>query len=155
MATKLPRISITPPSELVRDWIDEVAELICQPTATAAGSMLAAMRDLMRLELRRLPLTEDEANCVADVLSGTNITTGPVLGQIVWAEVSEAFHIAGNGASSYGTKHSINQGTLLGKLRDLGPTADLALRLAVARWWAMDEPRDHQQAGLNIVSAWT
>lgn len=152
MATKLPRLSVTPPSQGVRTWLDEIADLTCHPVATAAGALLGAMRELMRMELRRIALTEREANCLADILNGSNIAAGLVLGPIVYAEVSDAFHLAGDDEfSSYAAKHDIDQDKLLAKLRGMGPTADLALRLAVARWWAMPEPRDYVTAGINII----
>jgi hypothetical protein len=36
-------------------------------------------------------------------------------------------------------KHGIGHDQLLAKLRGIGPSADLALRIAIARWWALDE----------------
>jgi hypothetical protein len=152
MATKLPRITVTPPSTEVRDWIDEIAGLSFQAPAAAVGAMLGAMRDLMRMELRRVPLTEHEADCIADILNSSAVSLGPVLGPIVYAEVSDAFHLAGDGVSSYGAKHNINQDALLAKLRGIGPSADLALRLAFARWWAMpDGQRDYRAVWLDVT----
>ncbi|KAA1249864.1 hypothetical protein F0Q45_12730 [Mycobacterium simiae] len=153
MATKLPRLSVTPPSEEVLSWIEEVAALTYQAPAAATGALLAAMHDLGRSELRRIQLTEHEADCLADVLNGSVIALGPILGPIVYAEVSDAFHLAGDGISSYGAKHDIDQDALLAKLRGIGPSADLALRLAFARWWNMpDRKRDYRAVGLNIKS---
>jgi hypothetical protein len=138
MATRLRRLQVTPPSQEVRDWIDEVARLTLSPSpASTVSSLLSAMRDLMRLELRRVPLSEREADCLADILGGSIVTIGPLLGPILYAEVANAFQLAGDGVSSYGAHHGIDQDALLAKLRGIGPSADLALRLAFARWWSM------------------
>ncbi|MBS4730520.1 hypothetical protein MSM1_20075 [Mycobacterium sp. SM1] len=136
-------------AEPVRRWLEEIAELLMQPPASAASNLLAAMRDLMRLELRRIPLREQEADCLADILN-SSITTA-VLGPITYAEVSDAFRCAGDGVSSYGAKHGIDEEALLKKLKDIGPAADLALRLAFARWWAMSpDKRDYRAVGIVL-----
>jgi hypothetical protein len=133
----------------VRAWIGEVADLTDQAPAATAAALLAAMRDLMSLELRRIQFTEGEADCLVDILNGRAETLG--LGPLVYAVVSDAVHLArADESSSYAARYGIDEDTLLSKLRGMGPTADLALRLAVARWWAGAEPRDYATAALNI-----
>ena len=160
MATKTPRICITL-SDPMRAWIEDLTQLMYKPApASTAAGLLTMLAGAMELELKRFPLTENEANCLADVLGGSIVTTGPVLGSIVLHEAMDAFRIGHEflfnsdmDISSYGTKHRIDEDVLLDKLRRLSPIGDLALRLAIARWWKSDEPRDYGNAGLTIVTA--
>jgi len=134
-------------------WVSEFGKLTLQARGSAAGSIITTFRDLMRLELRRVPLTTSEADCLADILGSSTLLASPALGSIVYAEVSSAFQIAKQTpGASYGADHDIDEQALLDKLRGLGPAADLALRIAFARWWVLPaEERDYRMVGLNII----
>jgi hypothetical protein len=72
------------------------------------------------------------------------------LGPIAYIEAAYAFG-CNHGEDSYGTVYGVDQEVLLTKLRSLGPTADLALRLACAQMgtvWPI-ERRDYGTVGIK------
>lgn len=126
-------------------------------------------RSMLTDELRRIPLTETEADLLASII-GNDFELGVAVGGLrTFAQVSEAFDLAHQtpGAiSSYAHQFGIDENGLLTKLRRLGPSADLALRIALAQSWdhqrtdtteASDGPLDPAQAyrtaGLTIIDA--
>jgi len=119
-----------------------------------AKTELDLWRACLTAELRRIPLTLGEANCLADVLNATLLNTAvSVAFPLAYAECAGAFRYA-TGLSSYGAKWSINEMEFLEKLRGLGPTTEHALRDAVSRWWATGvEPTvmGWAQVGLNVI----
>jgi hypothetical protein len=152
---KSTRVALSvPPSQL--KWVQEMSELMFIPaTAGTITSLLDAVQGLLKLELRRIPLTVGEAGCIADVLNGALVLSPPVLGPVLYAELSDAFSFAQGGAS-YGTKWSIDEQALAKRMLAIGPTADLALRIAIAQWWKTPDKRSDEAGfravGLNIVT---
>ncbi|MFT4128116.1 MAG: hypothetical protein QM662_18040 [Gordonia sp. (in: high G+C Gram-positive bacteria)] len=100
------------------------------------------------------PLTAGEADALAEITGGSLLVPG--VGAVLIGEVLDAIDIAGeDGPSSYAAHHGIDTDRLVAKLRGIGPSADLALRCAFARWWALPpERRDtdgYRAVGLRIV----
>lgn len=151
MPPKNDRIQVVTPPR-IRAAVDEIQELTSTPGLGAAVvTMLTLHLELLHLELRRIPLTRNEADTLAAITGGPTLTAG--VGAILIGEVLDAIDIAGNGPSSIAAHHDVDTDALVDKLRGIGPSADLALRLAFARWWAMPEDdRDYPAAGLRIVS---
>lgn len=186
--TTPPTLLIRAPTE-VRTWIGRFAEETFQSPEGAAAMLLGAMYDLLAMELRQMPLTVREADCLTDLLGGDGLRPGRGwleiirhrasegqfdvddvwdalkidgddgrgeikrlgLGPIVYMEAAHAFG-CNHGEDSYGTVYGVDQDTLLAKLRSLGPTADLALRLAckqMATVWPREQ-RDYRTVGINI-----
>lgn len=132
---RTPRLAVAL-AESTRSWVDQVAVWTSQPPAATAASLIDTLAGLLRAELRRIPLTVAEADALSQILnntSGVDLTVTPLR---VFVEASEAFDLAHQipgGQSAYSTAFHIDENTLLEKLRRLGPTADLALRLALAQ----------------------
>jgi hypothetical protein len=114
-------------------------------------------REVMDAELAGVAFTESEAKALANAHSST--IPGLALGQIAYDDMLDSFADArrfGN-PSSYQAHFGINEEQLLGKLKDLTPLGDLALRLAIARWWQLldDNEQDDslsafERAGVRI-----
>lgn len=142
------RLTLALPAETSR-WVVAHGDLInsaSHPQTIAA--VVKERQTLHRMELRRVPLTESEADCLAEILGGTWLGSG--YGALVLGEVLDAIGIAGPG--SYGAKHGVDEDVLIDKVRGIGPSCDLALREAFARWWATDPgDRDYTAVGLRIV----
>ncbi|MFJ5635083.1 hypothetical protein ACIQF5_20900 [Streptomyces goshikiensis] len=104
---------------------------------------LGVWRNALMAELRRIRLTIDQANCLADVMNGT-IMDAALAGStgIVFYNASDAFQLVHEspfpGESTYGTKWGIDEEPLLQYLRGLGPTADHALHDAISRWRTLE-----------------
>ncbi|MEU2426876.1 hypothetical protein ABZ619_38690 [Streptomyces sp. NPDC007851] len=120
---------------------------------------LGMWRGALTAELRRIRLTVDQANCLADVMNGS-LMDAALAGSagIVFYNAADAFQLAREtpfpGESTYGAKWDIDEEALLGYLRALGPTADHALHDAISRWWNTDgEPTVEGWAtvGLNVA----
>ncbi|MGW2181279.1 hypothetical protein ACWCXX_24900 [Streptomyces sp. NPDC001732] len=119
---------------------------------------LSLWQDALAAELRRIRLTLNQANCIADILNGSLITPG-VAGNVpaVYFEVTDAFHLVREqpipyDENLYGTKWGIDEERLTDYLRSLGPTADHALHDAVARWWETDaDPTVEGWAGVGLT----
>lgn len=131
---RTPRLAVALP-EPTRCWVDQVAVWTSQPPAATAASLIEILADLLRIELRRVPLSVAEADAVSHILGNAprpDLTVSPMR---VFVEASEAFDVAhqiAGGQSSYAATFGIDENSLLEKLRRLTPTADLALRLALA-----------------------
>lgn len=101
---------------------------------------LGMWRGALTAELRRIRLTVDQANCLADVMNGS-VLDAALAGSapIVFYNAADAFQLARDtpfpGESSYGEKWGIDEKELLEYLQRLGPTADHALHDAISRWW--------------------
>ena len=137
--------------EARRAVIDRMQEAL---DLAGAGPTISAMLDhhieLMRLEAGRITFTLAEADTLAAIVGGPLLAGG--VGPRLLAEVLDAFDVAGSGLSSYGRQFGIDEDRLVGKLRGIGPSADLALRIAFATWWSLpDEDRDYTLVGLRIV----
>lgn len=151
---------------------DDVAEWLADLAAvTASGLMPAAtVPDAVRLimatldvELRRLPLTVGEASLLAEVRGGPILDAGLGIGVgsgIMLMDLADATDPGWADQTLLAeleAKHSLPEGgvaRLRAKLETLGPAADLALRLALARWWQHDLPataEGFRQVGLRIV----
>lgn len=132
-------------SEDVAAWLAERDErMFSGGTGLQAKVELGIWKDALAAELRRIRLTLNQANCLADILNGTMISAG-VAGRVpvVLMEASDAFHLAREEPLAYdevpyGTKWDIDEKKLTEYLRTLGPTADHALQDAVSRWWQTD-----------------
>ncbi|MEV6133146.1 hypothetical protein AB0M05_41210 [Streptomyces violaceusniger] len=134
------RIQARVPEDLAA-WIAERdARMNTGSVHIQAKLELGMWRSALAAELRRIRLTLNQANCLADILNGTLITptiAGSV--PVVSMEAADAFHLAREtpmpGESPYGDKWGIDEEALKKYLRSLGPTADHALHDAVSRWW--------------------
>lgn len=147
-------------SERTFTWLQTRSALMHTGTVSTQAQMeLGMWQDALAAELRRIRLTLDQANCVADVLNGAMITPG-IAGSFpgVYVELTDAFQLARAdhlGEAAYGTKWDIDEEALLAYLRTLGPTADHALHDAVARWWdTAAEPtvQGWASVGLRVVT---
>ena len=159
-----PRIQVKIPVEL-RDWLAHRARLMlfAGPAKDASANQqartdLLLLRDLLAAELARIPLTLWEARAIADVAKGGPLE--PYIGVgigLTYAMCEEEFRYAREagpvpGYSSYGRKWGINEDALLAKLRALGPTADAALRAAIAAWWQLgDKSADTDEKALSSL----
>lgn len=141
------------------DWLEGRKRLMLGGTASEqARTELEIWHTALEVELRRIRLTLDQVNCLADVLNGTLMSPG-IAGSVpvAYAEASDAFTLARTdhlGDHAYGEKWGIDEEKLLGYLRTLGPVADHALHDAIARWWAHNqEPTAEGWAsvGLRVV----
>ena len=106
-----------------------------------ARAELALWKDVLAEELRRQRWTLGEIGLVAELLHGS--VPPDLIGTVVALEVLDGTSHVDN---FYGDKWSVDEDALLGKLRRLGPAADLALLDAVARWRASETPT-HSVAG--------
>ncbi|MDA0252291.1 MAG: hypothetical protein O3A42_15320 [Actinobacteria bacterium] len=137
-------------------WINSAATATLTMPGRLVRSLLGVLVRDMDGELAAVTFTENEANTLAGVHSGT--IPGLALGQLAYYEMSDAFQIAGPtpGVSSYGEHFGIDEKALLTKLHGLTPLGDLALRLAIARWWELpEENRDvdgYRRVGINIAA---
>ena len=95
-----------------------------------AANELEVWRSVQRLELASVPLTIAELLLIADVLNGSIVATG--FGSVTAHEAADA---TGADPGSYGAKWGVDEAALVDKLARLGPTADYALRQAVADFW--------------------
>lgn len=159
---RTPRLAVALPDS-TRSWVDQVAVWTSQPPAATAASLIDILVDLLRVELRRVPLSVAKADAVSHILGNDprpDLTVSPMR---VFVEASQAFDLAHQipgGQSSYAAVFGIDENALLEKLRRLGPSADLALRLAIAQ---TREPAGnsgspdaaaadrYRTAGINIV----
>ncbi len=124
-------------------WLDDRAERMqgnSRPEQVRVE--VSTFRYALAAELRRIRLTLNQANCIADALMDTQVTSGvAVRVPAVYANVADAFGLANNDhlpLATYGSRWDIDEQALLDYLRTLGPTADHALHDAVSRWWASD-----------------
>jgi hypothetical protein len=74
--TTAPPILLVRTPKDVRSWIGRFAEETFQYPQDAAGMLLGAMYDLMAVELRQMPLTVREADCLTDLLGGGGLRSG-------------------------------------------------------------------------------
>jgi hypothetical protein len=131
--------------------------------AEAARTELGVFDGLLHAELRRIILTEAEASALAALYSTFDASA---IGMLLYAEAADGFRLArgkdptGGDMSSFATQFSINEEVLLAKLLECGPTADLALRDALSRWWqttANDNPdpddrtKSFRAVGIHII----
>ena len=133
--SRTPRLAVALPDS-ARSWVDQVAVWMSQPPAATAASLIEILADLLRIELRRVPLSVAEADAVSHILGNAPRPDLTVSSMRVFVEASEAFDVAhqiAGGQSSYAATFGIDENSLLEKLRRLTPTADLALRLALAQ----------------------
>ncbi len=131
---RTPRLAVALPDS-TRSWVDQVAVWMSQPPAATAASLIDILADLLRIELRRVPLSIAEADAVSNILGNAPRPDLTVSAMRVFVEASEAFDVAHQISSqaSYAAIFGIDENSLLEKLRRLTPTADLALRLALAQ----------------------
>lgn len=164
---RTPRLAVAL-AEDTRNWVNRIATWTDDPPAATVATLLSAMSHMLTDELRRIPLTESEADVLASII-GNDFQLGVAVGGLrTFAQVSEAFDLAHQtpGAiSSYAHQFGIDENGLLTKLRRLGPSADLALRIAIALSWDYQTPEDsaadegattttieaYRNAGLTII----
>lgn len=148
---RTPRLAVALPPD-TRAWIDMMAHWVSEPPAATVSILLDAIHEILSRELRRVPLTVAEADALTSIV-GNDFHHGiSVAGLRTFASVSEAFDLAHQslgGISSYADKFSIDEDQLLAKLRRLGPTADLALRIALAQFVDGDTNVDAPTAETN------
>lgn len=159
---RTPRLAVALPDS-TRSWVDQVAVWTSQPPAATAASLIDILADLLRVELRRVPFSVAEADAISHILGNDprpDLTVSPMR---VFVEASQAFDLAHQipgGQSSYAALFGIDENALLEKLRRLGPSADLALRLAIAQTRQRAETTGahdvaasdrYRTAGINIV----
>ena len=94
---------------------------------------------------------------------GKDLQLGIPVGSRTFHQVSDAFDLAHQfpgGLSSYATQFGVDENEPLTKLRRLGPSADLALRIAIALSWdyrpaaeegAPTTAEAYRSAGLTIM----
>jgi hypothetical protein len=145
-----------PAADDLGEWVVGVAEATSSLTVRTVPSLLGVLRYAMGAELSAMAFTEAEAMAMANVHSSTIVFLA--LGNIAYEEMAEAFGEARPGAggpSCHESHFSVDEQLLLEKLRAASPLADLALRLALARWWGLPaERRDvdgYRSVGINIV----
>jgi hypothetical protein len=116
-----------------------------------AAVELGLWRSALKIELGRIRLTLDRANCIGDVLNGHAMS--PAVSSrpgLVYAECYDAFAIAREtpvpDLSSYGAKWGPEgsdpkqwEQDLLDYLGKLNSVADHALMDAIAKWWDIPE----------------
>jgi hypothetical protein len=162
---RTPRLAVALPED-TRAWVDRIADCADDPPAATAAVLLGAMRHAHSAELRRIPLTLPEADVLAAILGNEQlgISTG---GLRTFHQVSDAFDLAhqlGRDTLTYADQFGVDENELLTKLRRLGPSADLALRIAIALSWDYQTPEDsaadagvtttieaYRSAGLTII----
>lgn len=110
-------------------------------TGARARAELRLWQDVLAAELGRQIWTLGEIGLVADVLSGSMLPDR--VGAVVALQVLDGCSGLDN---VHGQRWGVDEDALLGRLRRLGPAADLALLDAVSRWWASDT-RDHSVSG--------
>jgi hypothetical protein len=145
------------------EWLAELAQLRATglgigATAANAVSMLI---DISAAELRRIPLTVGQASLLAEAGGGWLLGDG--VGTMLAYELEDLLAnesgpaLPWSVAGSFEEKHGLPPGgglELAGWLRGVGPAADFALRLALARWWhrGLEASADgFRAAGLRIV----
>ena len=163
---RTPRLAVALTDD-TRNWVERIATWTDDPPAATAATLLSAMSHMLTDELRRIPLTVSEVDVLASVI-GNDFQTGVAVGGLrTFAQVSEAFDLAHQtpgGLSSYAYQFGIDENDLLTRLRRLGPSADLALRIALAQSWdyqtsdttdagagPLDPAQAYRNAGLTII----
>jgi hypothetical protein len=153
------RISTRLPEDLAGWLEDRTDRMMTGSEDIQARLELAMWRGALAGELRRIRLTVDQANCLADVMNGT-ILDAALAGSapIVFYNAADAFQLVHEspfpGESTYGKKWGIDEEALLKYLRGLGPTADHALHDAITRWWKTDaEPTVEGWATVGLTVA--
>ena len=163
---RTPRLAVAL-AEDTRTWVERIANWTDDPPAATAATLLSAMSHMLTDELRRIPLTVTEVDVLASII-GNDFQTGVAVGGLrTFAQVSEAFDLAHQnpgGLSSYAHRFGVDENDLLTRLRRLGPSADLALRIALAQSWdyqtsdTTEAPEDrfgaaeaYRNAGLTII----
>lgn len=140
------------------DWLASRRKVMAgsaRSNGEQARAELEMWRAAQRAELARHRFSLREISCVADVLNGTMLDAAVSIGGpgMVAGDVMIAFARA-IGPSSYGTKWKIDEKALLGKLSQLGPVADHALRYAVTHWWedaAEATMNGFRKYGINVI----
>lgn len=142
------------------DWLDDrTNRMMTGSLDIQARQELGMWRSALAGELRRIRLTVDQANCLADVMNGALMDAAMAgTAGIVFYNAADAFQLARDTPfpleSSYGEKWSIDEDGLLDYLRRLGPTADHALHDAISRWWnAKCEPTVEGWASVGLTVA--
>ena len=173
MPATSPRANLVVRDAALAERIIGRAQRALRPAVLSAGAAaeLGVFDTLLSQELRRIRLTLAEARALAAVVLG-DVFDPYVTGPLLFADASDAFRLArqddplGGSISSYAVSFGIDEAALLDKLLAYGPTADLALRDALSRWWSRsgeraaedsidaDEHEDddrHEAAGFRAV----
>lgn len=132
--------SVRVPEDLA-DWLREraAAYMTLDGIGKSLVSAAGTLRDLEAVELRRLAFTLPEACLLAEASGGPMLQVG--VGTVLWMEVADMTRgLEDHYGAHHGFDDSTEVGALLAKLSALGPTADLALRAALSRWWDNDLP---------------
>ena len=167
-AGRAPRLPLTLDT-YTRSRIDQFAQWCGEPAATTAANFLAAVIASLESEAKRIAFTEAEAGVLCAVIQNDFTLNTGFIGPRIVANLADAFYLArqqGGELSSYAGQFGIDEDALLEKLRGLGPLPDLALRIAIAKWWdlqsACNETDDEEQisdrqaylaAGFTIIDA--
>lgn len=152
---RTPRLAVALPED-TRAWVDQVAACADDPPAATAATLLRAMRHAHTAELRRIPLTVPEADVLAAIL-GNDLQLGSAVGSRTFHQVSDALDLAhqlGPDTLTYANQFGVDEDALLTKLRRLGPSADLALRIAIALSWDYRPEADVRNAIKNTIEAY-
>jgi hypothetical protein len=142
------------------EWLDDRTERMMTGSIDIQARIeLGIWRGALAGELRRIRLTVDQVNCLADVMNGT-IMDAALAGSagMVFYNAADAFQLARDtpfpGESSYGAKWGIDENELLEYVQRLGPTADHALHDAISRWWQTNaEPTVEGWATVGLTVA--
>jgi hypothetical protein len=141
-------------------WLeDRTDRMLAGSSVLHARVELGMWRGVLASELGRICLTLDQANCLGNVAKSSNTPLDAGLAAsapLMFINTAETFQLADEvaGQSSYGKRWGINEEELLAYLRELGPTADHALRDAISRWLEMKaEPTAEGWAAVGLVVA--
>ena len=121
------------------DWVAERADLTQRAGRPAdsgnindaARADITLLRELCALELGALRWTPAELGVLADVVRDRPLHDG--LGAVLAHALSRAFAQA---PGAHAAQWGIEEDALLRKVTSLGPAADYAARVALARYWA-------------------
>ncbi len=153
---RTPRLAVAL-AEDTRAWVDQIADCADDAPAATAATLLRAMRHAHTAELCRIPLTVPEADVLAAIL-GNDLQLGSAVGgSRTFHQVSDALDLAhqlGRDTLTYANQFGVDENELLTKLRRLGPSADLALRIAIALSWDYRPEGDERNAIKNTIEAY-
>lgn len=122
----------------VQSWGERCATL--DPISSALGTLDSCLK----AELAGFTIHLGEATLLAETVMGTGLFTG--VGPILADELEEMLAAdTPDGEpmnAEFESSHSLPPGQasrLVARMREAGPTVDLAIRDALSRWWAMSD----------------
>lgn len=136
-------------------WLDQRTDVLAAShnLSTAVQRELSLWRLAMSYELQRTGWTIQELCLLADVASGALLDDS--FGSNLAYQLQDAIAYY---PGVHGQKWDLDEGQLLAKVANLGPVADHAMRVAIARFWAATDkeardPATWQELGLRTIAA--